>query len=199
MTVKAPCDGIVYYGKCVRGKWSGSGDEHFRHGSNIQPNEVFMTVVQPRPLLVHVTVPEAQLQNVHAGLAAIVEPTDCPERPLTAIVERVGTVPISSGSFDVRLTLALDGQSESLMPGMACDVKTIAYKNQNALTLPPKAVFTDELDLQKRYVYLAGKKEKDKPIRRDVTVGKRNDKQVEIISGLAAGDEVLLERPKDED
>ena len=37
----------------------------------------------------------------------------------------------------------------------------------------------------------------DKPEKRPVTVGKRNDKQVEILQGLAEGDQVLLERPKD--
>jgi HlyD family secretion protein len=197
MTVKAPTDGIVYYGRCVRGKWSG-GSETLRRGSGIQANEVFMTIVKPRPLLVRISVPEAQLENICGGLKAVVEPAGR-EQLLTAIVQHVGTVPLGSGSFDAQLTLATDGLAESLMPGMSCEVKMLPYAKKDALTIPPKAVFTDDLDLQKRYVYVAGKKEKDKPQRRDVTVGKRNDKQVEILSGLSAGEEVLLERPKDEE
>ena len=60
MVVKSPADGIVYYGRCVRGKWSGMGSEPFRRGAGIAPNEVFMTVVQPRPMLVRVTVAETR-------------------------------------------------------------------------------------------------------------------------------------------
>jgi HlyD family secretion protein len=199
MTIKSPIDGILYYGKCVRGKWSGgTSGETMRRGSGVMPNEVVMTVVQPRPLVVRVTVPEAQLQNVHGGLKATVEPAGYSDQKLSAIVDRVSPVPISSGSFDGLLTVALDSQAEALMPGMTCEVKLVPYKKKDALTVPPKAVFSDELDPQKRFVYIAGKTDKEKPQKRDVTVGKHNEKQAEILKGLAVGDEVLLERPKDE-
>ena len=49
MIVKAPIDGIVYYGSAVRGKWSAASVETLRRGDSILPNEVFMTVVQTRP------------------------------------------------------------------------------------------------------------------------------------------------------
>ncbi len=198
MTVKSPIDGIVYYGKCVRGKWSGLGSETLRRDSSISPNEVFMTVVQPRPLLVHVTVPENQLQHVSGGLQAVVEPAGFSDRRLSAIVQRVGTVPISSGSFDAQLAVAADAQADAVMPGMACDVKLVPYKKADALTVSPKAVFSDDFDVQHHYVYVAAKTDKGKPEKRLVTVGKQNDKQVEILSGLQEGDEVLSERPKDE-
>ena len=53
---------------------------------------------------------------------------------------------------------------------------------------------TDELDDQ-RYVYLVGKD--GKPAKRNVTVGQKTDKLVEIVEGLAQGDKVLLEAPKE--
>ncbi len=198
MVVKSPADGIVYYGRCVRGKWSGMGSEPLRRGAGIAPNEVFMTVVQPRPMLVRVTVPETELRHIRLGLQAVVEPTGDSDRRLAAIVERVGTVPLSPGSFDGQLTVALDPQADALMPGMACEVKLVPYKKQDALTVPPKAVFSDDFDVQHRFVYVAAKTETGKPEKRLVTVGQRNDKEVEILSGLHEGEEVLLERPKDE-
>ena len=45
---------------------------------------------------------------------------------------------------------------------------------------------------------IARTEEKAKPEKREVTVGKRNEKQVEILSGLREGEEVLLERPAKE-
>ena len=163
MTVKAPADGIIYYGKCVRGKWSGAASEALRRGDTVMPNAVLMTLVQARPMLVRITVPEAQLQHVRAGQQAVVEPTAMPDARLPAIVHQVGAVPLGSGGFDGVLTVALDGQVEVLMPGMNCSVKFLPYKKLDALTVPPKAVFTDDLDVRKRYVYIAAKKEKEKP------------------------------------
>lgn len=197
MTVKAPADGILYYGKCVRGKWSPgvAGGDVLRRGSPVLPNDVVMTVIQPRPLVVHTTVPEAQIQHVRAGLQGIVEPAALDQVKLPAIMQRVSSVPITAGSFDAVLTVAVDGQAAAIMPGMACSVKLVPYKKADALTIPPKALFTEEDDPLKQYVYVLGKG--DKPEKRPVTAGKRNDKQVEVQKGLAEGDQVLLEKPKE--
>ena len=47
------------------------------------------------------------------------------------------------------------------------------------MTVPPKAVFTEDFDPAKQYVYLQGKD--GKPQKRVVTLGERNDKQVEVL------------------
>ena len=69
MIVKAPIDGIVYYGRSLRGKWSAMSVETLRRGTQIMPNEVFMTVVQTRPLVIRTTVPESQVATGPYGPA----------------------------------------------------------------------------------------------------------------------------------
>jgi multidrug efflux pump subunit AcrA (membrane-fusion protein) len=196
MTVKAPIDGIVYYGRCARGKWAAMSVETLRRGAPIQPNDVVMTVVQPRPLIIRATVPESQAQRIRAGQTAYVQPTGFVGQKLTAIVHRVGTVPLGGSGFDCQLTVAGDALNGAIMPGMNCEMKVIPYKKSDALTVPPKAVFTDDLDPSQQYVYLQGKN--GKPQKRVVSLGERNDKQVEVLEGLAAGDEILQEKPKEE-
>ena len=196
MIVKAPIDGIVYYGRPVRGKWSAFSVETLRRGATVIPNEVFMTVVQTRPLTIRTTVPESQLQRVRTGLQAVVRPVGFAGQKLSAVVERVGTIPMGSSGFDCQLTVASDGLTSTIVPGMNCELKMIPYKKTDALTVPPKAVFTEDFDPAKQYVYLQGKD--GKPQKRVVTLGERNDKQVEVLTGLAAGDEILLEKPKEE-
>jgi membrane fusion protein (multidrug efflux system) len=79
---------------------------------------------------------------------------------------------------------------------MACKVKLVPYVKADALSVPSKAVINDDLDDQKQYVYVL---EKDgKAVKCPVTVGKKTDKQVEILSGLDEGAQVLLEAPKDQ-
>ncbi|MGO9114798.1 MAG: efflux RND transporter periplasmic adaptor subunit [Thermoguttaceae bacterium] len=196
MIVKAPIDGVVYYGRAVRGKWSAFSVETLRRGAAIMPNEVFMTVVQTRPLIIRTTVPESQLQRVHTGLQAVVQPVGFAGQKLSAVVQRVGTIPMGSSGFDCQLTVASDGLNSAIVPGMNCEMKMIPYKKTDALTVPPKAVFTEEFDPAKQYVYRQGKD--GKPQKRVVTLGERNDKQIEVLAGLAEGDDILLEKPKEE-
>ncbi|HEV3236587.1 MAG TPA: HlyD family efflux transporter periplasmic adaptor subunit, partial [Gemmataceae bacterium] len=196
MVVKAPMDGIVYYGRCVRGKWAAMSHETLRRGAPVQPNDVFMTIVKPRPMIIRTTVPESQAQRIHAGQTAYVDPVGFVDQKLTAIVHRVGTVPMGGSGFDCQMTVASDALNQAIMPGMNCEMKLIPYKKSDALTVPPKAVFTEDLDPSKQYVFLVAKD--GKPQKRTVTLGERNEKQAEVLNGLAAGDEILLEKPKEE-
>ena len=195
--VKSPADGIVYYGKCSRGKFSDSTTlaENLRPHGNVQANQVIMTVVEPRPMFIRASAAEDQLHYLRPGLRGTATPTGYPDLRLATSVDRVSDIPVSPGSFDTRLKVSLDRKAKWLMPGMTCDVKLIPYLNKDAITVPPKAVMTDELDAEKHYVWLVDKDGKAK--KRDVTLGEKTDKQVEILKGLSEGDKVLLEAPKD--
>ena len=196
MIVKAPVDGVLYYGKCARGKWSGlfSAGEPVRRGATVMPNDVAMTIVQVRPLFIRTTVSESQMLNVYNGLQAVVEPAGAKNVKLTAMARSVGQFPLGAAGFDAQFTLA-PPIPEFIVPGMNCELKAVPWQKKDALTVPPKAVFTDEADLTKQYVYVLGKG--DKAEKRPVVVGKRNEKQADILQGLAEGDQVLLEKPKD--
>lgn len=198
MLVKAPWEGIVYYGEVTRGK-CGSIDsecERLRPGGSLLPDDVFMTVVQSRPMHIRAIVPEKHLHQIRAGVKGIASPTGYPDLRLTAIVDRVGNVPVASGKFDARITVELPDEAEPLMPGMSCDVKLIVYDKQDALTIEPKAVVDDKWDDQKHYVFVLD--EKGKPRKRPVVLGRKTSKQVEIVEGISEGDKVLLEPPKAE-
>ena len=196
MTVKSPIDGIVYYGKCVRGKFSDStmlADNLRPHGT-VMPNQVVMTVVDPRPMFIRAAASEDKLHYLRPGVKGIATPTGDPDQKLAVSVDGVSDVPVAPGSFDARLKLLLEKRAKRLVPGMACKVKLVPYLKKDALTVPPKAVVTDELDEQKHYVNVIGKD--GKPQKRAVTLGEKTDKQVEVLKGLAEGDKVSLERRK---
>ncbi|MCD4727364.1 MAG: hypothetical protein K8R46_06875, partial [Pirellulales bacterium] len=84
--------------------------------------------------------------------------------------------------------------SKLLMPGMTCKIKLVPYLKRDAILVPPKVIVTDELDDRKRSVQVLG--EDGKPKTRPVTVGRRTDKQVEILKGLKEGEKVVLEPSK---
>jgi multidrug efflux pump subunit AcrA (membrane-fusion protein) len=198
MTIKAPTDGVVYYGRFVRGKWSGMETlaDNLRRGGTVPKNTVVMTVVEPRPLWIRSSVSEADLEKVRPGMKATVRATALPDVLLAATVARVDAVPAGADSFEARLDVKLDEKARALAPGMTCSVKLVPFLDKAALVAPAKAVFTDELDEEKSYVYVTADGGKTSQ-KRYVTVGKRSDDRVEIVRGLAEGDAILLERPKD--
>jgi HlyD family secretion protein len=197
MIIKAPVDGIVYYGRCVEGKWSGgTSPEQFQRGASLSDNRVFMTIVQPRPLLIRAAASERDSQYVHAGLKGIARPTSYPDNRLPVVVSDVARVPSGETTFDTKFLIA-DEIELPLMPGMNCAVKMIGYQKKDAITVPPSALKTDPLDDSKYSVFLVDKK--GNAAEHPVTIGKRNEKQIEILKGLSVGDRVLRECPKDDD
>jgi HlyD family secretion protein len=196
MPIKAPAAGVVYYGQCVRGKWTGADTvaKTLRRGGNVAGNDVFMTIVKPRPMTVRTNVPEKQIRLVRPGLEGTVEPTAHPGKRLPASVSKVEKIP-SGDDFEVRLAVELPKSVNLLMPGMSCTVKLVPYRKKAALTVPVAAVFADELDEQKSCVYVV--REGGKPKRQKVTVGQRTEERAEILKGLDEGDQVLLDRPKE--
>jgi multidrug efflux pump subunit AcrA (membrane-fusion protein) len=190
--VKSPADGIVYYGRSVQGQWPAAAGlvTRLQKGGSIQSDEVFMTIVKPGPLTVRATVEEKDRGLVAAGAPCKVTPAAMPDTKLAGKIDRVSRVPVG-GTFEAIVGFD-SAPGDAIVPGMACAVKVVTYTNPDAVTVPAVAVFDDELDEDKHYVYKAGT---GKPEKATVTVGKRSGGRAEITSGLSAGDEILLAKP----
>ena len=197
MEVKAPMDGVVYYGQFKRGEWSGasSGADKLKKGGSVSANDVFMTVVKPRPLLIRVKVPEKDVHQFRRGLKGTVRPTGYPDLRLAATVTDVDQLPFTAGSFQAMLRVSIGEEAQAIVPGMSATIKFIPYLKKRTLTVPPSAVHTDELDDQKHYVCLLT--EDGKQQKQAVTLGRKTEKKTEILDGVVAGDQVLKEFPKD--
>jgi HlyD family secretion protein len=194
LTVKAPSDGLAYYGRFVRGQWTvptGPQGPALMRGGIVMPGDVFLTVVAPTPLVVRADVEEKELPGLKAGTTGKLTPTADPEKKLPAKLTRIASAP-QSGKFEVRIEL--DGNKPAgLVPGMTCSARFVTARKENTLTVPASAVFED--DDEAKYVYRPGKAG-EKPEKRTVKVGITAGDRVEIVEGLAEGDEILTSKPK---
>ena len=197
MIVRAPADGVVYYGECVRGAWPTAGpmDAALRTHGRVGPNQVFMTIVQPGAMFVRAEAAEAHLRDLHVGNAARITPTGYPEHKLEGAISDVIILPPGPGQFTVRVRF--DGDPGQLMPGMTCKLKLLAYESAAALMVPAASVFAEDEDEDTRYVWFAA--DGADPVKTPVEVGRAKGDQVEITSGLAAGNVILLEEPASDD
>ncbi len=186
LTVKAPTNGVVFYGSFNKGVWSGqkSFAPKLKKDGKLLPESVFMTVVEPRPLRIYALLDEKDLLHVKTGAKGEATAKADPENDLLATVESVSRIPVDAGKFEV--VLNANPESEHIMPGMGCSVKLVVYENEKALAVPGKAVFDDG---DAKVIYLKGGKKKA------VTIGKTSGGKTEILKGIKAGDEVLLEKP----
>src|SRR5262249_14105894 len=158
LTVHSPIDGVVFHGKFHKGQWSRSAlDSKLVPNENVPADEVFLTVVKARPLLVHVTVDEKDVYLVKPGLKGTARLPFNPDRKLPARVTKVAAVPAAPGKFDAQLALDLGPDDANLAPGMACTVKFVPYSKKDAITVPTESIQEED---DKSFVYVAGRDNK---------------------------------------
>jgi HlyD family secretion protein len=195
MAVKSPADGLVYYGKCTRGHWNTAGmvASQLHRGGVLMGEQVFMTIVQPRPMFIRATVEERELRDVRSRLAGKVTPTSFPDLKLAGKIEEISPIPISAGSFEAKITVDEGKEPKELVPGMACTAKFFPVSKPEALVVSSTSIFTDELDEDSHYVYLVGKDGKSK--KHPITIGRAYRGKTEILDGLKEGDQILQSKP----
>jgi multidrug efflux pump subunit AcrA (membrane-fusion protein) len=199
MTVHAPADGLVYYGRPERGQWSAAAIAPKLHkGGVIAPDEVFITIVAPRPVGVRAIVDEKDLHILSQPreLKGIVTPAFDPEQRLPARLTAVLHVAREAGKFDALIAVDIGEDKAAITPGMACTVKFVPYRKEDALTIPSTAVFTDDsAEIITNYVYRAKPEQDGKFPKQWVKTGKTSGGKTEILEGLSQGDEILASKP----
>lgn len=194
MVIRAPAAGTVYYGRCVRGRWTtiDKVEPKLREGGQLGPREVFMTIVNTKRMFVRAGAAEQHLRDLRKGMKGTTVPTGYPDQRLAGKVESVTIQPGGPEKYTVRVSFKA-GRPAAL-PGMTCQVRLVAYEKKNTIMVPAGAVFAEPDDADKRYVYLQAAAGKP-AVKRTVTVGREKGGKLEIVKGLAEGDVILLEKP----
>jgi multidrug efflux pump subunit AcrA (membrane-fusion protein) len=200
MIVHSPADGLVYYGRAERGQWTSSSatGQRLHKGGIISPDEVFLTVVNPRPVDIRATVEEKDLYALiqPKELKGLVTPSFDPDRRLSARLMSVLPVPRESGKFDAVIAVDLGADQTAIKPGMAATIKFVPYRKDDALIVPSTAVFEgDSADSITYYVHIAKPNLDGKFPKRPIQIGKKADGKTEIRNGLVEGDEILTSKP----
>lgn len=192
MAVPAPAEGLVFYGRCVRGNWPQLAEmERAFSAGQVPTGVVIFTIVQPASVFVRAAAEEKDFELLAVDQPAKIVPTALPKLKAIGKVATLGRTLTPSGSFDVTLRFEKDQPPEGLLPGYSVTARVKAYDKPNALLLPATAVFAEEHDEDAKYVWLPGAE----PKKRTVKLGQKMAGKVEILDGLAEGDEVLAEKP----
>ncbi|MFN3899396.1 MAG: efflux RND transporter periplasmic adaptor subunit [Alishewanella aestuarii] len=151
--------------------------------SQLTPNSLFHLVSETE-LEAVVHLPEQQVLQAQAGQQAVLSFAGVPE--VKAAVSRVAPV-VDASSGTVRTTLLIDNSARQLKAGMFSQVEIKFDTRDNALLVPKRALLT--LDNLPGVLVLDAE---SRIVRRPVTLGYTADNVVEIISGVEAGEQVVV-------
>ncbi len=186
LTVTAPIPGMVVYLEI----WKGGSMGKVQEGDSPWPGQGLINLPDLSEMVVKATVSEVDASKVDSGQSVIVILDAFPDVQYKGVVSRKGTLARKKdfGSkinvFDVEI--AVLSHDENLKPGMSASCDIVQGSFPNVVSVPLEAVFEKD---GKTIVYLASKS------RTEVQVGRKNDQDVEITSGLEGGEKVCLVDP----
>ena len=170
--IRATIDGVV-------------SSRDIKLGQNIAANSVAFRITDTTELVAYLQIPQSELAKFAAGHSASLQVDSMPGSEFDATIARISpTIDVRNGTF--RATAFVNNDAGYLVPGMFARF-TIAYeKHANALVIPANAL-VEEDDETTVYVVADGA-----VARRLVETGIASGNQVEILSGLAENEEIVV-------
>ncbi len=140
-------------------------------------------------LRVYVNVPQSYVPAIRIGAKAVITVPEYPNRTFPATVEASSqSVDVSSGT--TRMQLGLDNAGGELMPGGYASVRLTLQRDDAPLHIPASALIFNQSGLRVATVG-SDDKVKFKP----VTIARDLGREIELSSGLATDDRVIVAPP----
>ncbi|MGK9230594.1 efflux RND transporter periplasmic adaptor subunit [Inquilinus limosus] len=155
-------------------------------GALVSPGTAIVTLDDLSRVKVDFNLPEVLLPRLAPGVALEVHSDAYPDRAFTATITSVDTR-IDPATRSVTTVAEIDNRDRLLRPGMFMMVRVQLSTDPKALLVPEQALVPQGAR-QFVYVVVDGR-----AVRREVTLGTRLRGAVQILSGLAAGEAVVVE------
>jgi len=169
--IRAPLDGVV-------------AERFVKAGNTLNPNDKLFRIADLSPLVAHVHVPESELRKLRAGQVASVQ-VDAAGGAFQSIIQRISPV-VDSNTGTFKVTLELRDPDNRLKPGMFARIDIVHERRKDVVRIARSALLEDDGN-QRVFVVQAGK-----AVSRAVTLGLTNGPMVEVLSGVTAGDPVVV-------
>ncbi|MFH5803612.1 efflux RND transporter periplasmic adaptor subunit [Alienimonas sp. DA493] len=190
-SIYAPQAGEVVY---VSQESRRGDDQPVEKGATVYPRQDLIKLPDLSRIKVDAKIHESQISQISTGLPAVARVDAYPDREFRGVVTAVSSVPVD-GSWlrsdlkEYEATIELDplGPGDpKLKPGLTCELEILVEARDNVLHAPMQSVVSVG---GKRFAFALTPRG---PERREVTIGVANDTDVEILSGLEEGEQVVM-------
>ena len=198
-TLTAPIDGLIVYATSIDSSNGGRGGGDAQPpqvGTELKPNELVILLPDTSRMVANLKVSEALSGRIKPGQRVTLFSDALPNQPVSGSVTTVSVLAASGGwrdpnrrEYTVKTALEAD-PSMGLKPAMRCKAEVLLGRVEDSLNIPVQAIFRQG---PVAFVYVqdgAGFAQ------RQVELGRASELNIEIRTGLAAGDRVLLREPK---
>ncbi len=169
--IRAPIDGVV-------------SNRYVRIGNTVSVNDPIFEVTSLDPLVAYLHVPEREYRNIHQGQVVGIDIDALAGQRIVAAVTRVSPiVDPDTGTF--KITIEISDEQRRIKPGMFGRINIVYDQHVNVLQVPRSAILEESGETS---VFVV---EDDKAIRRQVVTGYSNAGMIEVVEGLADGDQVI--------
>jgi len=189
-TIRAPAVGQVVYWSSTE-RWSRVKIEQ---GAEVYEGSKIITIPDASEMKVEVKIHETWIDRIEPNQPADITVQAFPDKAFTGRVLKKAPLADQEDYLNPDLKVystdvGIDGTHDSLKTGMTGKVTVMIDELHDVLYVPIQSVVTVE---DKKICYVAGSPAQ----KREVETGLFNDNFVEIKSGLAEGEKVLLNPPK---
>ena len=190
MTVRAPMDGIVVMGSIVRNGEFGQ----IREGDQIFAGQPFLSIVDPRSMVLNATVNQVDGEKLRLGMKAAVRLDAYADVSLPGTLTGIGAMAKTStfragyvGEIPIRIRI--DRLDPRLLPDLTGSAEVVLQSETNAVIAPRAAIFEED---GREVVYV---KTADGWVKRPVQLGLESNTAAAVHDGLQRGDIIAFQRP----
>lgn len=199
-TFSAPIDGVITSLRVEEGEVAIIGTMN-------NPGTVLMTIADLSIMEVEVEVDETDVVNVRLGQKAEVHVDALPNQTIpgqvtevgSSALQKVGATASADESKDFKVVVTLDNPPSSLKPGLSASADIITANKKKALAIPISALVLQEKQGQDKSRQEKSEQEGVFVINKEgrvsfkpVTKGITGDLNIEVVSGLEEGQEVVV-------
>jgi len=193
MTVKAPLDGILYYGTFSETGWNTKISPSLKPGKTLMNGSLWGTLIPFPSVEVNVKIKEYDVSLLSTGTIGRGTVDSVPGVIFDATLENVSDVPVSAGEYLATFSVSVP-EGRRLLPGQTISISMTAKLLENALIVPDKFVHRDKANHLQPYVWLKTGKD---VVKQPVITGISTGKGIQITNGLKAGNIILKTTPKE--
>lgn len=172
--LKAPRDGLIFA-------------SHIRLGEPVEPDKELLDIMDLEEVWATAQVPEDAVSQLKPGTKAHIRIPALGGVSIDGELFRFDTKADSAGGT-IGAIFRVPNKDLRLRPGMRTEFSIITSRRQDVMAVPREAL---QGDASNRVVYVKHVEIKNAFKRLPVQTGEKNDRYVEIISGLFPGDEVV--------
>jgi len=154
-------------------------------GQHLRPGDELFTVADYDPLVARIYLPERDVYELEEGREVRITPAAGTELSFTGRIRQIAPV-VDTATGTVKVTVEAVHAPEGVRPGAFVSIDIVRERHAAALLLPRESVIRE---LRTAHVFIT---EDDIAVKKPVTLGIEEGDKVEVLTGLEAGDSVVV-------